>query len=170
MYQISNEGIDLLKLLEGYKSTWYGDSEGNPTIGYGHLKRKDDDFTFLTPEEAEILLRQDIQHVEDFINTLNLDLEQNEYDALVCLVFNIGTGQFSTSTVLKLIRLNDDINTLIHWAEWVDIHINGVKQRNQGLANRRRAEMNLFNKIDKFMTDDQIIKLTTIIENQLNDV
>lgn len=38
MYQISDEGIECLKLLEGYRSTWYRDSEGNPTIGYGHLK------------------------------------------------------------------------------------------------------------------------------------
>lgn len=164
MYQISDEGIECLKLLEGYRSTWYRDSEGNPTIGYGHLKEKGDNFTSLTPEEAEVVLRKDIQEVEEYLNTLDLELEQNEYDALVCLVFNIGQGQFSKSTVLKMIRLNDDINTLTHWADWVYITIGGMKQKSKGLANRRRTEMTLFNKIDKFMTDDQILQLTTVID------
>lgn len=168
MYQISDEGIECLKLLEGYKSTWYGDSEGNPTIGYGHLKEKGDYFESLTPEEAEIILRKDIEEVEDYLNTLDLELEQNEYDALVCLVFNIGQGQFSKSTVLKMIRLNDDINTLTHWADWVYVNIGGIKQKNKGLANRRRAEMTLFNKIDNFMTEDQIIQLTTILDKNFN--
>lgn len=165
MYKISDEGIEELKLMEGFRSHWYGDSEGNTTIGYGHLKEKGDNFTSLTPEEAEVVLRKDIKEVEDYLNTLDLELEQNEYDALVCLVFNIGPGQFSKSTVLKLIRLNDDINTLTRWADWAYVTIGGVKQKSKGLLNRRRAEMNLFNKIDKFLTDEQIIKLTTIVEN-----
>lgn len=63
-----------------------------------------------------------------------------------------------------MIRLNDDINTLTHWADWVYITIGGMKQKSKGLANRRRTEMTLFNKIDKFMTDDQILQLTTVID------
>lgn len=110
----SAKGLAFLKAEEGFVSKVYLDGEGhvkgNPTIGYGHLCRPGEAEHYkggITGAEAEELLWHDLAAPENAVRTLvQCPLTQNEYDALVSLVFNIGPGPrgFSGSTLLKFLN------------------------------------------------------------------
>lgn len=87
------------------------------TIGWGHamtydgrfLKGEADKFTALqihtsmSISEAEKLLAEDLVKFENQVNSLGIFLNQNQFDALVSFVFNVGFGAFKGSTLLKRI-------------------------------------------------------------------
>lgn len=87
----SSTGINLIKNFEGFRSKAYKDAVGVWTIGYGHTKGVREGQT-VTEEQAIDLLREDVQYVENAINSHNLKLRQNQFDSLVSLFFNVGTG------------------------------------------------------------------------------
>ena len=89
--QTSQTGIDLIKHFEGYRPSAYQDSVNVWTIGYGHTSAVKPGMT-ITRLKAEELLRQDVKHVEDALNSHGLRLSQNQFDALVSLFFNVGTA------------------------------------------------------------------------------
>ena len=101
----SNNGIELIKRHEGLRLNAYKCTSGKLTIGYGHTKGVKIGQT-ITKEEAERLLREDLIVAENEINRHNLNLNQNQFDALVSFVFNVGIGNFQTSTLLKKIKLD----------------------------------------------------------------
>ncbi len=108
--KISPEGIALIKREEGECLKAYRDTKGILTIGVGHTGLVDG--RAITPtltiskEKSSALLVADIAWVEKAINSrVKVPLTQNQYDALCCLVFNIGEPNFAESTVLK--RLNN---------------------------------------------------------------
>lgn len=88
----SQEGINFIKKHEGLRLAAYLDSTGTPTIGYGHtggVKLGD----VITEQQAEQYLRQDVIIAENEINRQQLPLNQNQFDALVSFVFNVGVGR-----------------------------------------------------------------------------
>lgn len=102
----------------------YLDTGGVPTIGYGHthgVKLGDT----CTVEQGLQWLHEDAAEAERGVNRLiTSSLTQNEYDALVDFVFNIGEEQFETSTIRKL--LNDDQHELaaLEFRKWrYDNHV-----------------------------------------------
>lgn len=138
--QLSGAGLDLIKQHEGLRLKSYKDVGGVKTIGYGHTgsgasKSK------ITEQEAEQLLVQDVQDAEQAVADLvNVPLEQNQFDALVSLVFNIGAGAFKNSTLLKKLNAGDVDGATKEFLRW-----NKVKGRVvSGLTNRRRQEAQLF--------------------------
>jgi lysozyme len=137
---ISKKGVEKIMEWERLRTRLYKDSGGVPTICYGHTGRHTAHQT-RTPEQCYDILREDIQTAERAVNTLvSGSLEQNQYDALVSLVFNIGVGAFERSTVLEKINAGDFTSGALHFHDWMYVNKNVEK----GLVNRRRAEIRTF--------------------------
>ena len=94
----------------------------------------------LSDDQIDQLLRQDLQPAMQAVNGERLTLRQQELDALVSLVFNIGVGAFRKSTLLKRMHSGDYVDVPAQMLRWV--YAGG--QRVQGLINRRRAEADLW--------------------------
>ena len=103
----SKQGVDFIKRHEALRLNAYLDAVGVWTIGYGHTKTTKKGMA-ITEAEAEKLLVDDLKTAENEINSHNLPLKQHQFDALASFVFNVGTGAFRTSTLLK--RLKADVN------------------------------------------------------------
>lgn len=142
----SQKGIDLIKEFEGYSERVYMCAGGVYTIGYGHTKDVKPGDT-CTREKAEEYLRLDVVEAEEAIEVLvKVPLTQNQFDALVSLVYNIGSGNFFDSTIRRVINANggDMEEYRKAWMMW-------VKSRNKvlkGLVRRREAEFKLFSSND----------------------
>lgn len=93
--------------------------------------------------QAERWLDQDITKVENQLQPiLTMDLNPNQYTALVSLVYNIGVGNFSSSTLLKKLRQQDLKGASKEFTKWVYVR----KKKVAGLKNRRLQEQALFNR------------------------
>ncbi|ARF51111.1 lysozyme [Pantoea stewartii] len=138
--KVSNNGINLIKRFEGLEIEAYRDSVNIPTIGYGHtrgVKMGD----VITGEQADAFLREDLQVAELTINTnVKVKLTQNQFDALTSFVFNLGSGNFVKSTLLKKLNLGDYAGAADEFGRWVNA---GGKQL-AGLVKRRAAEREVF--------------------------
>lgn len=136
----SKNGIELIKKYEGCKFDAYLCPANVWTIGYGHTKNvKANDK--ITQEIAEQLLINDLGWTEKAINTYCLQvLTQNQFDALVSFVFNIGTVAFRASTLLKRINTNQMDLAALEFQRWNKA---GGKVL-VGLTKRRRDEKALF--------------------------
>ena len=95
---ISQKGIDLIKTFEGCKLFAYRDSVGIPTIGYGHTKDVKMGMS-ITQKQAEEFLKGDIKPVERLLNGMGINYTQNQFDALVDFIYNLGEGNFKKSTM-----------------------------------------------------------------------
>ena len=106
---ISKNGIDFIKKEEGLVLNAYLCPANVWTIGYGHTNgvKKGDK---ITEEQAEDFLINDLLYSERIVNKMvKVKLNQNQYDALVSFVFNVGSGNFINSTLLK--KLNAGVNS-----------------------------------------------------------
>jgi len=146
--KISQTGIDLIKSFEGLKLTAYKCSAGVPTIGYGSTFYPDfkpvkmgDKLKDI--QEAEELLKVTLQSFESTINGLfyNITLNQNQFDALVCFVYNIGPNAFAASTLLKKAKVNPNDKAIqLEFNKW----INSGGKKSKGLIDRRKTESKLY--------------------------
>jgi lysozyme len=132
--------IQLIKRFEGLYLKAYVCQAGVLTIGYGHTRgvKPGDEINEL---QAEIYLREDLEEVEKQLHHLSLPVNQNQFDALCSLVFNVGITRFMQSKMLKRIRaLDRDASD-----EFDDWNKAGGKVL-PGLVARRRAEKELFDR------------------------
>ena len=142
---VSAKGIDLICSFEGLRLTAYDDGVGVWTIGFGTIKypngvrvKRGDSCTL---EQAKSYMKYDLIEFEHTVNSLvKVPLNQNQFDALVSLTYNIGSGAFKSSTLLKKLNLSDYKGA----AEQFDVWVNAGGKRMQGLANRRAKEKSLF--------------------------
>lgn len=105
MMRASQKAIDLIKNSESFSPVPYLCPAKKWTIGYGHVILANEHFDSITEQEAEELLRQDIGATESCINnSVTVSLSQNQFDALVSFVFNIGCAAFKQSTMLQLLN------------------------------------------------------------------
>ena len=90
----SNRGIELIKKYEGLRLTAYKpvSTEKYWTIGYGHYGADVTAGMTITKEKATEFLKKDLKKFEDAVNGLKLDLNQNQFDALVSFAYNCGPG------------------------------------------------------------------------------
>ena len=132
--------VTLIEKFEDVKLKAYQDSVGVWTIGYGHTATVYPSMT-ITQSEAETLLYGDIQNAQRCVNSVvTVPLDQNEFDALVDFVFNLGCTALRGSTLLRAINLNSFTVAASEFEKWD--HANG-KVLN-GLLTRRVAERDLF--------------------------
>ena len=138
--KISLEGLSLIKKFEGCKLEAYKCSAGVWTIGYGHTASvKEGDVC--TQEEAEKLLRGDIFKFEEYVqDSVKVDLDQSQFDALVAWTFNLGPGNLRSSTMLKKLNNGEYESVPFEMRRWNKA---GGKTLD-GLIRRRQAESLLF--------------------------
>ena len=92
---------------EGYRSEAYKDTVGIPTVGFGETAGvKMGDKT--TPERALVqLLESTEKHADAIRQCIHVPLYQHEFDAYISLAYNIGTGAFCRSTLVKKLNAKD---------------------------------------------------------------
>jgi lysozyme len=147
---VSRNGIAHIKRVEGERFDVYRDAAGHMTVGVGHLVLPQDLLRMgdtITPAHSDKLLRADLLKAEDAVNSsVIVPLNQNQFDALVSFVFNIGTDNFRRSSLLRKLNEYDYQGALAEMERWNKITnpVSGQKIVNAGLVNRRRLEQDLF--------------------------
>ncbi len=144
--QISSSGLSFIAKNEGFSEVVYEDSAGLHSIGYGHkIVPSDGSLETVTTEYALTLLHRDVAHAVSCVNEcVEVDLTQNQFDALVDLTYNIGGGNFQHSTLLKLLNNNQYTEASDQFLIWNKARINGILTEVDGLTHRRQAERTLF--------------------------
>lgn len=138
MQTVNKEAI---KKAEGLRLKAYLDTGGVWTIGYGHTGPEVVEGLTITLDGAERLLREDLRTAEGHVNKLvKVALTQNQFDALVSFVYNIGGGAFKESTMLRLLNAGDYEGAANQFPRWNKDNGKVVA----GLTNRRREERELF--------------------------
>jgi len=137
-------GLNLIKGYEGLRmSAHYAPSE-QWTVGYGHVNTARHGMS-VTDGDAERLLKDDVKPIEATIgDTVRAPLNQNEHDALVSLIFNIGEDNWRRSTVLRKLNTGDKLGAADAIEMWTKAHVNNELTTLDGLVRRRAAEKSLF--------------------------
>jgi len=143
----SKNGLDFIAQEEGLRLKPYKCSAGVPTIGIGSTYYEDGSKVKMTDapitkERAYVLFENVLKHFEMCVYTCTRDdINQNQFDALVSLAFNIGTGALKKSTLIK--RVNKD-------PKGADIEGAFLMWKNAGgkpvLLERRKREYALYSK------------------------
>lgn len=103
--EISDKGINLIKKFEGCRLTAYKCPAGIWTIGYGHTGADVTSGKTISQDEADRLFKQDLKvHSKNVSKLLTVPVNQNQFDALVSLEYNIGVGNFKSSSILRLLN------------------------------------------------------------------
>ena len=140
----SQSGIDLIKRFEGLELEAYQDIAGVWTIGYGHIETAKPGMR-ITEREAEALLQRDLKPREQAVGRIvSVPLNQNEFDALVSFVYNVGVEAFRRSTARRRLNNNDRIGAADALTWWNKATVGGVLREVTGLTRRRAAERALF--------------------------
>ena len=141
LMKLGERGTEILKYFEGGRLEAYQDSVGVWTIGYGHTKGVLEGMT-ITQEGAEQLLQTELEEDEGYIeNYVTVPLTQNQFDALVVWVYNLGPTNFRNSTLLKELNSGNYTAAGKEITRWNKA---GGKVL-AGLVKRREAEAKLFN-------------------------
>ena len=144
---VSTAGINLICSFEGLRLNAYDDGVGVWTIGFGttiypngiKVKRGDT----CTEAQAKAYMAHDLKKFELAVNSsVTMSINQNQFDALVSLAYNIGTNAFKNSTLVKKLNANDVRGAAAQFSVWNKA---GGKVM-QGLVNRRAVERKLFEK------------------------
>lgn len=146
---VSPAGVDFIKSWEGLALSAYRDVAGVLTIGYGHTEGfRDGRFgpdAVISEAAAEALLVEDLApRAAATARLVEVRLNQNEFDALVSLVYNIGAAAFGRSTVRRRLNRSDRAGAADAFLMWNKARVGGVLREVRGLSRRRRAERALF--------------------------
>lgn len=109
--KLSNNGLQQIVKREGVILHAYHDSVGVLTIGTGHTSAAGEPKVVpgmvITKEENDVILRRDLEPIERQVNSnVKVPITQNQYDALVSIIFNVGPG-FLRSTAMKRLNAGD---------------------------------------------------------------
>tara|TARA_Y100000593_G_scaffold37439_1_gene72652 strand:+ start:1171 stop:1596 length:426 start_codon:yes stop_codon:yes gene_type:complete len=138
--KISNNGLDLVKHFEGLVLEAYKCPAGVWTIGYGHTKDVQPGDSW-SEDHADHMLEVEMEEYEKYINDLvEVELNQNQFDAMVSWVYNLGVGNLQSSTLLKVLNAGDYAGVPEQIMRWNKA---GGKVL-EGLTRRRQAEADLF--------------------------
>lgn len=144
---ISPFGVQFIKSFEKCRLKKYKDDGGKDTIGWGHLIRPGENYEEITQAEADDLFLKDLQDPQNCINRwVKAPLKQCQFDALVSLIFNIGSGRFIRSGILKQLNAGNYNAAVIIFNDfkWIT-NQDGGKEISPGLVSRRLKEQELFN-------------------------
>jgi lysozyme len=139
---LSPQGRFLIQSFEGFSERAYRDAAGW-SIGYGHyLGEGDHSGETVTREQADLLFARDIAKFELAVSTVvpTDRTTQNQFDAMVSLAYNVGTGAFAGSTVARLHNMGD-------WQGAGDAFRMWNKSQgavNQALVKRREQEREVY--------------------------
>jgi len=143
----SKKGLDLIKKYEGLELTPYLCPAKVPTIGYGATYYPNDVRVTMSDKAiderfAESLLLEMLDRYEKGVERyVQVDINQQQFDALVSFAYNLGLGALKSSTLLKRVNANpcdSDIDN--QFKRWVKA---GGKKLS-GLVKRRNEEAELY--------------------------
>ena len=144
--KISPRGLELIKDFEGFSSTSYLDVVNIPTIGFGNTFYEDGRKVKLGEQisKTDALKLLEVVANRDFADkifpSIKVKVTQNQFDAMVSLAYNIGTGAFLKSTLLKKVNANDFTGAGEEFLRWNKANGKEVL----GLTRRREREKQLF--------------------------
>lgn len=139
----SMAGTDFIKTFEGFSASVYKDNAGLDTIGFGHLVRKGEVFPeTISDDDAEVILKKDLYRAErSVLRNIRIPLADNQFDALVSWVFNLGGGSLQRSTLRMKLNRGDAIEDVgDEFLKWIW----SGGRRIKGLIRRRKAERLIF--------------------------
>lgn len=144
--KLDTQGYKLIQGFEGLKLSAYLDSAGIWTIGYGNITYEDGSKVKkgdkITKERADKLFQFFADKFASNVDaSITSSVNQNQFNALVSLSYNIGIGAFRKSTLLKKVNSNPNDPTINN--EFLKWKISGGKVI-QGLLNRRIKESALY--------------------------
>ena len=136
---ITKSTLDTIIRFEGKRNKAYQDTKGLWTIGVGHLIKPDEQHlinTVLTDAQVEELFKSDARWCDDAIRaSVRVPINQNQYDALASLCYNIGANAFKTSRLVKALNTGNYKLAGEYFMDWV---------RPSVLTNRRKQEKAIF--------------------------
>ncbi len=144
--KVSDKCINMIKHHEGFVRKPYQDPIGLWTVGVGHLigdgkklpKEWNKEFT---DEEVDNILCEDLERFEIGIQRLTkVSLTQSQFDALVSFSFNVGLGNFQSSTLRSKLNRGDYEGASNEFPKWRKAGGKILK----GLVRRRADEKALF--------------------------
>lgn len=143
--RIGKEGKELLEQVEGRRNSMYLDSAGLPTIGIGHLIKANESWMLtatLTDAQVDALFAEDIAWAEQATARLFPNVKrQNQFDALVSFVFNLGKPQVKNGTLDDLINEGASAESIS--AKWMQ-YVRSGGSVTPGLVTRRAKELALY--------------------------
>ena len=138
--KLSTAGITLIAGFEGLRMTAYQDQRGIWTIGYGHTLGVSAGET-CTEEQANNWMGEDLEVTEDAVTRMvTVPINQNQFDALVSLGYNIGITALKNSHLMAYLNASAVKAASAEFLAWN--HVNGVVDA--GLTRRRESERALF--------------------------
>ena len=144
--KISNKGLELIKEFEGFSANAYLCPAKIPTIGYGNTFWEDGRKVRIGEQISKSKALELLEFVanKDFADKIfpliKVQINQNQFDAMTSLAYNIGVGAFSNSTLLKRVNAKDFIGASNEFLKWDK---SGGKPL-LGLTRRRQREKELF--------------------------
>lgn len=141
MMQLGPKGRALIKSFEKLRYQAYRDQRGVWTIGWGHTGPEVHEFMTCDDAKADLWLAQDVHNaVHAVINSLDVAVNQNQFDALVSFTFNVGISAAAGSTLFRYVNRGLTDLAADQFNLWN--HVDG--QVSAGLTERRAAEKALF--------------------------
>lgn len=143
--ELSQKIKQMIKNWEGCRLTAYRCPAGIWTIGYGHTGADVTPGKRITQAEADRLFDIDIRRFADAVSAElgAAQLNNNQFDALVSLSYNIGSLFIKAPTLLRKVRANpNDLSIRAEFLKHVNARVNGVLKQLPGLVKRRTAEAN----------------------------
>lgn len=138
---LSTRGAEFIARFEGFRDEQYTCLAGFPTIGYGHRIRPTEDLHHVTEGEALDMLMQDaVREAMPVARALEVDVNQQEADALISLAFNCGGNAIARSTLIRLLNAGDKAGAADQFLRWNK----AGGRESKGLTRRRIAERALF--------------------------
>ena len=145
--ETSSKGIALIKEFESFRKTPYLCAAGVPTIGWGTTRYPDKKAVTLADKDiteavGDMYLHHDLSTFEKAVNkVLTIPIQQSQFDACVSLCYNIGQGNFTSSTLVKMLNAGTAPDLIApQFLRWDKAKGKPLA----GLTRRRNAEMALF--------------------------
>jgi lysozyme len=152
MMKLSKAGADLIKKYEGYRLKAYKCPAGVWTIGFGHTGNVKEG-QVITQVQADALFDKDVQKFVEGVNKLvKVEINQNQFDALVSFTYNLGIGALKKSTLLQYVNKKQFDKAANEFDRWNKAGGKVLK----GLVNRRNSEEALFEEEALFVTPVKI--------------
>ena len=152
-YTTSTRMVDIIKTYEGFSPKAVRlTGEDEYTIGYGHYGSDVHAGDTITEAEATELMKKDLKVFENAVkNAVKVEITQSQFDALVSLSYNIGTGAFADSDTVKSLNNGEPGHAAVDIPSWR----RGMGyQILPGLEKRRQTELEFFAAGEDFTITD----------------
>lgn len=153
MKKASKKIVEFISSFEGFEAKPYLDITGKPTIGYGATYYQDGRKVKMSDPPITLQCALDLKefHIEEkekvVRSLVKSNINQNQFDALVSWVYNLGKENLRTSTMLKKINANPNDPTIKNsWVQWNKARDPKTKQLkvSNGLTRRRNEEIAIY--------------------------